>query len=57
MNGHRIKIRAIIESITFNQSYGTTDGQSRQTIATIEDAYHKDILEKLGHIVQGGASI
>ena len=29
----------------------------QETIATIEDAYHKDILEKLGHIVQEGASI
>ena len=29
----------------------------QETIATTEDAYHKDILEKLGHIVQGGASI
>ena len=29
----------------------------QQTIAAIEEAYHKDILEKLGHVVQGGASI
>ena len=29
----------------------------QKTIVEIEEAYHKDILEKLGHVVQGGASI
>ena len=33
------------------------DEKVQQTIVAIEEAYHKDVLEKLGHIVQGGASI
>ncbi len=31
--------------------------QVQETIKSIEEAYHKDVLEKLGHLVQGGASI
>ncbi|MBO7512883.1 MAG: ABC transporter ATP-binding protein [Fibrobacter sp.] len=40
-----------------NRSEWFRNEQVQKTIVTIEEAYHKDVLEKLGHIVEGGASI
>ena len=40
-----------------NRSDWFRNEKVQQTIVAIEEAYHKDVLEKLGHIVQGGASI
>jgi len=40
-----------------NRSEWFRNEKVQETIVTIEEAYHKDILEKLGHLVQEGASI
>ena len=52
-----VKDRPITTLFVKNRGEWFRNEKVQQTIATIEDAYHKDILEKLGHIVQGGASI